>query len=190
MRIAFLILAALALCMPSEAYELKGFAIGDKKAAIINRTGATDCLEFENPELFSTCTYQVTWVSDRSVEAGFATLRTIAEQATILWKFEFSNDLLGRISVAFHPDRFPAILDAFVEKYGKPTTMKVEQYSNAFNAKTTGRVVSWRAKGESLTLTEYAGSKNIALLEFGSDAHDAKVKAREQGEAKKRGKDL
>jgi hypothetical protein len=80
--------------------------------------------------------------------------------------FDFYQGVLYRLSAAFPSAGFSLMRSAFAEKYGSPTNVGMQEYQNAYGAKSQGAVVVWDNGVSRIELTQVSSSNDISAVVF------------------------
>ncbi len=83
-----------------------------------------------------------------------------------LLNFKFVDGRLFNISGLFLQEKFERMRQAFVTKYGLPTSTEQETYQNSFGATFPGVILTWNNGVSSITLAERTSRADTSSLTF------------------------
>lgn len=75
---------------------------------------------------------------------------------TVLYRFY--KEKLYRIDISISDAFYPAVSQAFREKYGEPAKVLSHEYQNGYGARWNGEILAWKAGGQGIIMLEGPGN--------------------------------
>ena len=145
-------------CSADEPYAFKGWKLDEN---ISN-------LDISELSCVKTHSVHIVLGDIQCVEKGYKSKLTIAETPVKFISFNFFNDLLSFINIKVEERYFSQIRDAFIEKYGKPTSEENSVIQNRAGASFDNSVLQWENSVSFIKLEKRSGQVDSSYISFRS----------------------